>query len=502
MGLISDVLGFRNRLPAVFTGSSPLPLYSPARGSYDSFARAYSTNEIVYAAIELLATSAGEPHIIGRRTRRERTRADVRNAAKLMRAKGLRGINTRLVQNKFVEDLPNHPLVNMLNNPNPFMSRGQMWGTVVMDWHLAGNSYLLKVRAEPPFKPLPVELWRLRPDKVRVIPSKTKFIEGYEYDTGTERITIPANDIVHFKTRNPLDAYYGMPPLMPITGRLDIDGFMREFLRTFFERGGTGPGAILTVKQRMTQEQKDQIRDRAKRQFGAGTGFHEWLILDQTESSYEQLGLDRGLRDALPKELDAVSEARIAMIFGIPGSILGLLIGYESSSYANKRADWQVLWDIKMTPLLSDLDDVLNLSLVPEYPGIDEVLFDLDDIKALQEDVAALQDRERKNLQAGAISLEEYRDTIGYDPSVADGLFQVPGGVEWVPFSELGERETVVREVPPGLEGPGDVPALPEPENVIAEPRCPSCNRRVGANVQPGASLPCPRCRTFFEVMA
>jgi hypothetical protein len=64
------------------------------------------------------------------------------------------------------------------------------------------------------------------------------------------------------------------------------------------------------------------------------------------------------------------------MVLGIPGTILGLLIGYENMSLAGKKADWQVLWDVTMTPLLSDLDDVMNLSLVPEFSGIDEVLFD------------------------------------------------------------------------------------------------------------------------------
>ena len=37
-----------------------------------------------------------------------------------------------------------HPLVQLLNHPNPYMSRGQLWSTVVMDRYLAGNAFLLK----------------------------------------------------------------------------------------------------------------------------------------------------------------------------------------------------------------------------------------------------------------------------------------------------------------------------------------------------------------------
>jgi len=497
MGLIADTLRIANRAPIMSRysqgGWAPAP-----QTSYLGFARAYASNEIVFAAIELLASSAAEPHISGRRWRRNK--AMIRNLYAEYRAKGLTRPNARLIQNGFVEELDGHPLVRLLNAPNPFMSRGQMWGTVVMDRCLAGNSYLYKARAENgPLKGNVAELWRLRPDRVRVVPDPVNFISGYEYNTGAEKVIYPAADIIHFKTRNPLNDYYGMPPLMAISGRVDIDGYMKSFLKTFFERGGTGPGSILSVKQRMSQEQKDEIRKRFGREFGGPSGFHEMMVLDQAESSYQQMGLNRGLRDALPKELNAMQESRIAMAFGIPGSILGLLIGYESSSYANKRQDWQVLWDITMAPLLSDLDDVLNLSLIPDFGQIDEVYFDLDDIKALQEDVDKIQERERKNFQTGGISLEEFRDAIGRDPAVSEGKFYVPSNVQPVEFDELCAEPEPMPE--PAMEPEEQMSEEKMPMAAIIErPRCPTCQRGNGRNVQAGAALWCRTCKAEFVV--
>lgn len=458
--------------------------------TYSQFARrGYMGNEIVFSSIELLATSAAEPHIIGRKWRRESP--TIRAETTRLQAKGhsWAEIHDLLVRNGFVIQLPNHPLVRLLNAPNPFMSRGQFWSTIVMDRYLGGNAYGLKARNEG-FGNVQ-ELWRLRPDRVKIIPDADTFCK-YEYTIpGQKPVTFEYRDVLHFKTRNPLDDYYGMPPMMAISGRLDIDGYMQSFLRKFFEGGGTGPASILSVKQKLTQEAKDDIRDRFKKQFGGNAGFHEMLVLDNAEHTYQQLGLNRGLRDALPKELDAVSEARIAMVFGIPGSILGLLIGYESSSYANKRQDWQVLWDVTMTPLLSDMDDVLNLSLVPEFGGVDEVLFDLSEIKALQEDVDAIHDRARKNFLTGGWSFEEFRDATGKDPEPKEGTFFVPSHLTPVRVKDL--------DAPP----PPPPPMLPEPVEavaLVAEPRCPSCDRRVGKNVNVGASLPCPRCKDNFLV--
>jgi len=515
MGIIANIFSPIlpvNRAPPIFPTQN-LPTSSLFNPGSVTFARAYTNNEIVFSAIEMLATSAGEPHIVGRKW--TRNSPQIRNEEQRLKARGvaLRDIYASMITNGFFKAMPEHPLIKLLDAPNPWMSRGQLWGTVVMDRCLAGNAYLVKARSQGPLSAVR-ELWRLRPDRVRIVPGGD-YIEAYEYGSGQTKVRFPAKDVIHFKTRNPLDEYYGMPPLMPISGRIDIDDYMKTFLKSFFERGGTGPGSILSIKQKLSQEAKDQIRERFKHQFGGQGGYHELMVLDQAESTYQQMGLDRGLRDALPKELDAMQEARIAMVFGIPGSILGLLIGYESSSYANKRQDWQVFWDLTMTPLLSDLDDVLNLQLVPEFGGIDEVLFDLSDIRALQEDVDKIHDRHRKNVGAGLESWEEGREAIGLDPDVKEGMFLIPANIVPTEFDDLTvQPEPMPAAVPPQI--PAVVEALratfAPPQltmgtivdmgNVVAEARCSECNRLLGHEVGVGSKIWCSRCKAEVTIGA
>jgi HK97 family phage portal protein len=413
----------------------------PTGGAYATFASAYAGNEIVYASVRLLSRSAEEPRIIGKRSRRDR--ATVRAEVDRMSALGIRNragsrrLDAALIQNRFIEEVPNHPLVKLVNNPNPRTSRGQFWGTIVMDRAIAGNAFAFKARGQ--FGNVE-ELWRLRPDRVSVITDTNGHVIGYEYRVNGKRVEYPADDVMHFKDPHPLDDHYGMPPLAPAMERIAVDWDMRSFLSKFYSGGGTGPGSILSVKEKLAPEAKEEIRERFRRSFSGYGGYHEMLILDETDSSYQRLGLDQGLRDAVPKEINALNEARIAMIWGIPGSIIGLLIGYESSSYANKRQDWQVLWDVVMTPLLSDIDDVLNLSLVPEFAGIDELAFDLSDIRALQEDEEALHERARKNFQSSIWSFEEARVATGVDPDPGDGTFFVPANVYPTPVSRLAEE--------------------------------------------------------------
>ena len=439
MGLFTRAFAPRASIPFASGVVQHAPTFGSAPPAYPSATvRAFTTNEIVSAGINLLATSAAEPQIIGRRWRQNRPQ--IRNEMRQLAAVGLtngpgrKAIDAAMVRNGFWEEVDGHPLVKLLNHPNPYTSRGQFWAQIVVDYYLSGNAYILKARYKEGLLGGAVgELWRLRPDRVKPVPGDMmageQFVRAYEYTAGaTKPITVPASDIMHFKTRSALDPYSGVSPLVSVLDRLAVDQNMRTFLRTFYERGGAGVGAVLNFKgsSKMEQEQKDDIRSRFERMFRGGQ--YGVLVSTADDVQYTPFGLDRGLRDALPKEIDALIEARVAMVLGIPGSILGLLIGYESSSYANKRQDWQVFWDITMAPLLSDFDDVLNLSLVPEFGGVDEVLFDLSDIRALQEDVDLLQDRARKNVAARVWTMEEGRQRTGVGDLLAADHFIMPDG--------------------------------------------------------------------------
>lgn len=435
MGLIAQAFRPKN----FATSSVSLSGYGSStlapQANFQNTMRAYLGNEIVAAGLNLIAKSASEPHVIGRRYRR--ARPQVRAAAKLMQANGTPNrpgaklIDAMLVVNGYWEEVEDHPLIKILNNPNPYTSRGQMWALVVLDIYLAGNSYLLKARYnDGMLKGAVGELYRLRPDRMKPIAGDMAagepLIKAYEYTLGAEKKTFDAKDIIHFKSRNPMDPFLGIPLILPLLPRVDIDTYMRRFLATFFERGGAGIGAILNLKGKSDQSTKDSIRERLRRMFGGGV--LDVMVTSADEATYTPLGLNRGLRDALPKEIDAVNEARMGMVMGIPGAILGLLIGYETSSYANQRQAWQIFWDITMAPLLSDFDDVLNLSMVPEFGGIDEVCFDLSDIHALQEDEDAFQERARKNVAARIWTMEEGRLKTGVGAANPDEHFLLPDG--------------------------------------------------------------------------
>ena len=475
------------RLPMATLGGFAGSSASIVGADYTTAVReGYTQNDIVASAVRLLERTASEPRIIGRRYPSATARSQAKAYYRWADATGYPrwAAADVLSRKQLQEDLSEHthPLPRLLNHPNPFTTRARLWGTVLNDRCLAGNSYLVKYREQQTWEGKrlvqsgePKELWRMRPDRVRVVPDRERFIAGYVYKAGSEEIELAPEDVIHFKTIHPLDDYYGMPLITPVAGRVDIDNYMSAFVRAFFRRGGQ-PGAILSIKQKLSQESKDDLRERYRSQFGGGNWF-EVMILDNADASYTPMTMQLGQRGLVVPELNAITEARIAMAFGIPASILGLLVGMESSSYANKRADWQVLWDVTLAPLYSELDDVVGMSLLPDFSGIDEVLFDTSQIKALQEDVDKLHERARKNVTAVLWTREEGRLLTGVEAVATEGWYLLPlnvmpmraGGAADVTPQELMVRLAMANT---GLlSAPQEPQPEPEPETRLGRPR-------------------------------
>jgi len=418
MGLIASTFRSLTAVKApsfhqVPTWQSGIP--QPMSLNYEAFAReGYSGNEIVFAAIEEISSSASEP------------RMHVRKGKEWQRE---------------------GPLIVLIDRPNPFMDRYAFWATVLMYYHIAGNAYALKVRSRAGKV---VELWLLRPDRVRIVPDATNFIARYDYMIGGGvSVPLAATDVIHWKKRNPLNDYYGMSPLTVIASRIDTDNYMREFIKSYFLNAGV-PGGILSVKQELSQDAKDAIRDRFRGTFAGPRGWHELLVLDNAEATFTATTAQMGQRGLVVPELDEINEARLAMPFGVPLSIIGARLGMSSSSYGNRVSDREGFWDETLSPLYKELAGPMNLSLVPEFTGVDEIAFDLSDVRALQEDVDKVHTRVLKDVEGGLMSFEEGRLALGLPPIPPNGhrLF-VPTQVLVTPVEDLGEQPEMDPTMPP-----------------------------------------------------
>ena len=381
-------------------------------GNYVQYANeGYSSNALVYACINELASSVSEPHM-------QALQAD------------------RWVHAVDAGSSQAHKLARLMEQPNPWFSHVEFWTAVVMYHSIWGNAYALKVRS---MAGAVRELWLLRPDKVTIVPDADRYIRRYEYNIGDrDPIPIPADDIIHFKKPDPLGGVYGMAPLKALAKVVDLDNFGFDFVSNYYTHAGV-PGGILTTKGKLNDLQRQEIKDRFNRDYGNGN-WHGLLVLDSAEATFQQMTANLGAEGLVLPELNKILEARITGAFGVPPTLVGTVIGTEASSYGNKKSERESFWNETIKPLYRELEGPLNRALVPDFPGVQRIEFDLSQVGALLPDADALHTRLRADLTAGGISQEEFRKLAGYPEVLPAGhTFLIPSNLTQTPSADVGK---------------------------------------------------------------
>jgi HK97 family phage portal protein len=443
MGLLTEVVKdvttpFRERN---LTSWSGVASYISGRttfadGKYETYAReGYTTNALVFACIEELASSASEPSLQAMQAGKWRHYSDG-GATAAQRLLELFYGPKRL------------PSGYAANGVNPFMDCVEFFRTVILHRALAGNAYALKVRSR---SGKVVELWLLRPDRVTVVPDSRNFIARYEYLLGAERLPIAVEDIVHWKTSNPLSEFYGMPPLAAVAKAVDLDNFSLDFVSEYFQRAGI-PAGMLSTKSKLTDDLRKEIKERFTRENGGRGNWHGLMVLDGADASYTAMTQSLGTQGLVLPELNKIVEARITGAFGVPPTLVGAVIGTEASSYGNKKSERESFWNETLKPLYRDLGGPMDRSLVPEYPGVQSIAFDLSTVGALQEDDEQKHARVRADVTAGLVGQKEGRRLLGYTDEATDDVFFIPSNLTQTPAADVGT-----------------VPALPAPAAALAD---------------------------------
>ena len=114
---------------------------------------------------------------------------------------------------------PEHPVKRLLDSPNPFWTRGDLWRATETYLGLWGSAFWGLERDE---LGRVVEIWPLRSDRMRVVPDAVRYIKGYVYvGQGRQLVSYVPEDIVWLRYFNPLDEYAGLSPIAPL--RLSAD---------------------------------------------------------------------------------------------------------------------------------------------------------------------------------------------------------------------------------------------------------------------------------------
>lgn len=416
-----------NHTPPVLNQNfTTTPLY-PA-GSYFVFSNeCYLKNELIYAGIRLLMD-------------------------------GVAGAPLR-VYNQDEEEINDHPVRALIRRPNPFMGERMFKSMLVLSYFLAGNAFIEKVRDS---NNQVVELWPLRPDRMRIIPSNTEFIAGYIYEIAGHQYQIDRQDIIHFKFPHPEQDYFGLSPLQPAMRRVAIDNESADFAKVTLQNLGVPPIIITS--------QNVQNPDDAQRY--ATLFSQKWGGRNRGKIGVMQAGMDVKIvgmdmeKLAFP-ELDAVSQKRVLVAIGVPPILLG-----QEATYANYSEARQSFYEDRVTPLQDGISEQLEVELLHEdFDSTQQTSmgFDRSKVPSLRPARQLVFTNALEAFKGGLITQNKAFAMIGEEPVPEGEIYMRPTSATIVPVAQAGDATVVATQpasvyVPePGAPGAAPAPGAPKP---------------------------------------
>ena len=328
------------------------------------------------------------------------------------------------------EEIESHPLLSLLERPNPTQSRTQFMQAVTGFLLISGNSYLERVR---PRGGPPRELWTKRPDRMQVIPGRRGIPQQYQFSLSLgQSVQWDVNqltgqsDILHIKTFHPTNDWYGLSAIEAAAYSVDQHNESGKWNMWRLQNDGRPSGAFVVDAKSATglddeefQRLKAQVEERVSGPENAGRP-----LLLEGGLDWKEMGLTSVEMDWLQGRFSAARD--VAMAFGMPPQMLGIP---GDNTHRNMEEARLWLWEQTCIPLLNFILAELNWWLTPLFGSDLRLAFDLDEVPALISRRHELWD---KISNSDFLTVDEKREAVGYEalPSMEKvDLEKTPGQV-------------------------------------------------------------------------
>lgn len=343
------------------------------RESYASF------RSWVYSAINALASEAATRPInvgrmLGEEEEPEQKRQLVRNKEFVLSKMTLN--IRRKAADQELEVIPRHPLVKLLEKPNPIQYKYQFVYTFVANLNLTGRAYLVvdEVDNKPVIYSLP-STW-IRPDHRDGPFSKYHIVNPNDPSSYNEKNALTADQVAMAYLPNPADPMGAMSPANSQTNAIRVDERIQNISEKFFDNG-LFPSMVVTVgkqphpdvpggmRPRLSGAQRRQVIGAIRRVMGGDDNYGGLAIVDGLIESITRLGATQN-EIGWDKSEEKV-KMRILSAFCVHPFILGAPVGvggYAQTYQIEKRFCSRLnvfidLLSILLTKLLGDKDGLL-----------------------------------------------------------------------------------------------------------------------------------------------
>ena len=298
---------------------------------------------------------------------------------------------------------PAHPVQQLLDKPNPFWTRGDLWRATETYLDLWGSAYWGLERDE---LGQVIEIWPLRADKMRVVPDIHRYIKGFVYvGQGRQLVSYLPEDVVWLRYFNPLDEYAGLSPIAPLRLSADMGLDALRASRSALANDST-PGLFIETTDTPTDDEVREFYERWESRFKGSDKARRPALLSA--------GMKASNMGFSPREMEYIQSLRwsledVARVYGVPKAMLGDI---ERITFSNFTTARKVFWEDTIVSQLMFYQEALNHRLLPSL-GRDVaglfVEFDTSAVEALQESENDKARRRQMYVSSGIMTVNEAR---------------------------------------------------------------------------------------------
>ncbi|MCC6918084.1 MAG: phage portal protein [Alphaproteobacteria bacterium] len=304
------------------------------------------------------------------------------------------------------DDLAAHPLLDLLERPNPAQAGAAFMEALYGYLLISGNAYVQLIDSGAEAR----ELHLLRPDRVTVATDAGGWPVALDHRENERRQRIPLGEggALHLKLFHPLDEHYGFPPLEAALMALDIHNAAGRWNQALLDNSARPSGALVYAPKEggnLTDEQYERLKAELEDGYSGAARAGRPLLLEG--------GLDWKAMGLTPKDMDFM-EARngaardIALAFGVPPMLLGIP---GDNTYANYQEANRAFYRLTVLPMVMRTARELSAWLSPLFGDDVRLWFDADQVFGLTGERDALWARVGA---ADFLSEDEKREAVGY----------------------------------------------------------------------------------------
>lgn len=306
--------------------------------------------------------------------------------------------------------LDEHPLLDVLRNPNPIQTGAEFVEQVIGLRRITGKVFVEKIIVGGTVK----EMWAWPDYHMKIkLPKNTFIPEKYVWDnqegTGTQRTwkvdpLTGACDLYNWSTFNPFDIHDGTSPIGATAYAVDQHNSASEWNKRMLDNSAE-PSGILTHERQLTPEQIKQLDQQLQHSHAGPDNARKTMILSGG-LKWQQVSLS-------PRDMDWLngknaSAQDIAAGHGVPLQVIPLP---GSQTYANYEEARLALWEDTVIILFEDYLEMINRHITPSFGDNIKVVANLNEIPALSK---RRQEEWDRVASANHISQNEKRLRTGY----------------------------------------------------------------------------------------